>query len=107
MRRSPLSFGVSYFCCFYEILTALALLPQLWMFYKDCFKKEVGIWRGAGEARTRNKREKQRDTWQMFRICFDFYSSRKQGQRKEEECEAGRGSGFIESRGGEGSEEMG
>mmetsp|Transcript_23496 Transcript_23496/g.43276 ORF Transcript_23496/g.43276 Transcript_23496/m.43276 type:complete len:294 (+) Transcript_23496:31-912(+) len=35
VRRSPLSFACSYFCCFYEVLTALALLPQLWMFYQD------------------------------------------------------------------------
>mmetsp|Transcript_12222 Transcript_12222/g.28483 ORF Transcript_12222/g.28483 Transcript_12222/m.28483 type:complete len:271 (+) Transcript_12222:81-893(+) len=35
IRRSPLSFAASYFCCFYEVLTAFALLPQLWMFYQD------------------------------------------------------------------------
>mmetsp|Transcript_96186 Transcript_96186/g.206398 ORF Transcript_96186/g.206398 Transcript_96186/m.206398 type:complete len:264 (-) Transcript_96186:98-889(-) len=35
VRRSSLSFGLSYFCCFYEVMSALALIPQLWMFQKD------------------------------------------------------------------------
>jgi len=35
LRNSPLTFAAGYFCCFYEVLTAFALLPQLWMFYQD------------------------------------------------------------------------
>lgn len=35
VRRSHASFWVSYFCCFYEVLCAVALLPQLWMFQQD------------------------------------------------------------------------
>ena len=35
IRRSHHSFLVSYFCCYYEALCALALLPQLWMFQQD------------------------------------------------------------------------
>lgn len=35
VRRSSHSFGVSYFCCFYEVLGAVALIPQLSMFHKD------------------------------------------------------------------------
>jgi len=35
LRKSPHSFGVSYFCCFYEVMGAVALIPQLWMFHKD------------------------------------------------------------------------
>lgn len=34
-RRSSLSFFSSYFCCYYEALGAVALLPQLWMFQQD------------------------------------------------------------------------
>jgi hypothetical protein len=34
-RRSSLTFLVSYFCCYYEALCAIALLPQLWMFQQD------------------------------------------------------------------------
>ena len=34
-RRSQHTFIVSYFCCYYEALCALALLPQLWMFQQD------------------------------------------------------------------------
>ena len=34
-RRSSLSFFASYFCCYYEALGAVALLPQLWMFQQD------------------------------------------------------------------------
>merc|ERR1712183_134041 len=35
-RRSNVhSFAVSYFCCFYEVMGAVALFPQLRMFYKD------------------------------------------------------------------------
>jgi hypothetical protein len=34
-RRSHHSFWVSYFCCYYEALCAVALLPQLWMFQQD------------------------------------------------------------------------
>lgn len=35
VRRSHHSFFTSYFCCFYEALCAVALLPQLWMFQQD------------------------------------------------------------------------
>jgi len=35
LRRSSLTFFVSYFCCYYEALCAVALLPQLWMFQQD------------------------------------------------------------------------
>lgn len=35
VRRSHHSFMTSYFCCFYEALTAIGLLPQLWMFQQD------------------------------------------------------------------------
>ncbi len=35
VRRSSLSFFSSYFCCYYEALGAVALLPQLWMFQQD------------------------------------------------------------------------
>jgi hypothetical protein len=35
VRRSHQSFLTSYFCCVYEVLCAVALLPQLWMFQKD------------------------------------------------------------------------
>ena len=35
IRRSHQSFFSSYFACIYEVLGAVALLPQLWMFQKD------------------------------------------------------------------------
>lgn len=35
VRRSQHSFLTSYFCCFYEVLSAVALFPQLWMFHQD------------------------------------------------------------------------
>jgi len=35
VRRSPHTFALSYFCCFYEVMTAVALVPQLWMFHQD------------------------------------------------------------------------
>lgn len=35
VRRSHHTFIVSYFCCYYEALCAVALLPQLWMFQQD------------------------------------------------------------------------
>jgi len=35
VRRSNHSFAVSYFCCFYEVMGAVALIPQLVMFQKD------------------------------------------------------------------------
>mmetsp|Transcript_130681 Transcript_130681/g.378055 ORF Transcript_130681/g.378055 Transcript_130681/m.378055 type:complete len:263 (-) Transcript_130681:46-834(-) len=35
VRRSSHSFAISYFCCFYEVMGAVALIPQLWMFQKD------------------------------------------------------------------------
>lgn len=34
IRRSHQSFASSYFACFYEVLGAVALFPQLWMFQK-------------------------------------------------------------------------
>jgi hypothetical protein len=35
VRRSHHSLGVSFFCCYYEVLCAIAILPQLWMFQQD------------------------------------------------------------------------
>jgi hypothetical protein len=35
VRRSHHTFAVSFFCCYYEALCAVALLPQLWMFQQD------------------------------------------------------------------------
>ena len=35
LRRSPQSFLASYFACVYEVLGAISLLPQLYMFQKD------------------------------------------------------------------------
>mmetsp|Transcript_7679 Transcript_7679/g.14347 ORF Transcript_7679/g.14347 Transcript_7679/m.14347 type:complete len:263 (-) Transcript_7679:52-840(-) len=35
VRRSHHSFLLSYYCCYYEVMCAMALLPQLWMFQKD------------------------------------------------------------------------
>eukprot|EP00928_Gymnodinium_smaydae_P058555 TRINITY_DN41746_c0_g1_i1.p1 TRINITY_DN41746_c0_g1~~TRINITY_DN41746_c0_g1_i1.p1 ORF type:complete len:265 (+),score=39.97 TRINITY_DN41746_c0_g1_i1:92-886(+) len=35
VRKSQHSFLTSYFCCFYEVLSAVALFPQLWMFNQD------------------------------------------------------------------------
>lgn len=35
VRASPFSFAYSYFTCFYEAMSAVALIPQLWMFNKD------------------------------------------------------------------------
>lgn len=35
VRRSQHTFWVSYFCCYYEAMGAVALIPQLWMFQKD------------------------------------------------------------------------
>lgn len=35
VRRSHHGFLTSYFCCYYEALCAVALLPQLWMFQQD------------------------------------------------------------------------
>lgn len=35
VRRSNNTFFVSYFCCYYEVMGAVALIPQLWMFHQD------------------------------------------------------------------------
>lgn len=35
VRAGSLSFASGYFCCFYEAMSAVALIPQLWMFNKD------------------------------------------------------------------------
>jgi len=35
VRAGTMSFGAGYFCCFYEAMGAVALIPQLWMFNKD------------------------------------------------------------------------
>ena len=35
VRRSQHGFWVSYFCCYYEAMGAVALIPQLWMFHQD------------------------------------------------------------------------
>lgn len=34
-RRSQQTFLLSYFCCFYEVMSGIALVPQLWMFHQD------------------------------------------------------------------------
>jgi len=35
VRKSNRSFFISYFCCYYEVMGAVALIPQLMMFQKD------------------------------------------------------------------------
>lgn len=35
VRTGTASFTAGYFCCFYEAMGAVALIPQLWMFNKD------------------------------------------------------------------------
>lgn len=35
MRSSPFLFTQRYFCCFYELMSAVALIPQFWMFHQD------------------------------------------------------------------------
>merc|ERR1739848_211950 len=35
VRRSQLNFMKSYFTCFYEVMSGVALIPQLWMFHQD------------------------------------------------------------------------
>jgi hypothetical protein len=35
VRKSQHTFLLSYFCCFYEVMSGIALLPQLWMFHQD------------------------------------------------------------------------
>lgn len=35
VRRSQLTFHLTYFCCFYEVMSGIALVPQLWMFHQD------------------------------------------------------------------------
>jgi len=35
VRRGVRSFAINYFCCFYEVACAVALIPQLWMFQQD------------------------------------------------------------------------
>jgi hypothetical protein len=35
VRRTMSSFWTGYFCCFYEVICSVALLPQLWMFHKQ------------------------------------------------------------------------
>ncbi|CAJ1338436.1 unnamed protein product [Effrenium voratum] len=35
VRKSQRTFLISYFCCYYEALGAMALIPQLWMFHQD------------------------------------------------------------------------
>jgi len=35
VRKSQLTFLLTYFCCFYEVMSAIALVPQLWMFQQD------------------------------------------------------------------------
>jgi len=34
-RQSPGTWGTGYFCCVYEVMCAVALIPQLWMFHKE------------------------------------------------------------------------
>lgn len=34
VRRGNQTWALSYFCCFYEALSAVALIPQLWMFHQ-------------------------------------------------------------------------
>jgi hypothetical protein len=35
VRRTMSSFWTGYFCCFYEVICSVALIPQLWMFHKQ------------------------------------------------------------------------
>jgi hypothetical protein len=35
IRRTTSDFMTGMFCCFYEVITSVALLPQLWMFHKE------------------------------------------------------------------------
>jgi hypothetical protein len=35
IRRTTSDFTTGMFCCFYEVITSVALLPQLWMFHKS------------------------------------------------------------------------
>lgn len=35
VRKSQQTFLVNYFCCFYEMMSGIALIPQLWMFHQD------------------------------------------------------------------------
>lgn len=35
VRKSQHTFLISYFCCYYEAMGAVALIPQLWMFHQD------------------------------------------------------------------------
>lgn len=35
VRQSMPTFGLSCYCCYYEVMSAVSLIPQLWMFHKD------------------------------------------------------------------------
>lgn len=35
VRQGMPSFGLSCYCCYYEVMSAVSLIPQLWMFHKD------------------------------------------------------------------------
>merc|ERR1719161_23425 len=35
IRRSSHGFYMSFFFCFYEVMSGVALIPQLWMFHQD------------------------------------------------------------------------
>lgn len=35
VRQTMPTFGLSCYCCYYEVMSAASLIPQLWMFHKD------------------------------------------------------------------------
>jgi len=43
--RAPTgTWGVGYFCCIYEVMCMVALIPQLWMFHQDKWVTELLAW---------------------------------------------------------------
>jgi len=44
IRNSPGSWATGYFCCIYEVMSMVALLPQLWMFHKDKWVSQLLGW---------------------------------------------------------------
>lgn len=43
-RNSPGSWATGYFCCIYEVISMVALIPQLWMFHKDKWVSQLLGW---------------------------------------------------------------
>jgi len=44
VRVSAGSWSVNYFCCVYEVMCMLALIPQLWMFHQDKWVSQLLSW---------------------------------------------------------------